>query len=84
MPSISFSRQWLVSDKPIVRVETHPPRNPEMKRDSPFVVVDFDDDEGGGDVFLVLDIDEAESMARLILDAVMDARMGRFTEDAAK
>ncbi len=55
-----------------------------MKRDSPFVVVDFDDDEGGGDVFLVLDIDEAESMARLILDAVMDARMGRFTEDAAK
>jgi hypothetical protein len=30
-----------------------------------------------------LSLDEAEAMARKILDVVMDARMGRFTENEA-
>jgi hypothetical protein len=83
MPWLTVEHTWY--EEPFLRVESQPELDGGTgKFKDGLITLRFSDngeDEAKAS-FAGLTLDEAERMARQILDVVMDARMGRFTNEA--
>ncbi len=76
MGFVQVEHSWYPDDQPW-EIEVNNHRNGE-----PYLIINFpksEDADGSG--YLCLDVDIAENLARNILDALVDARLGKFTND---